>query len=62
MFLNTSIRRLQLKNVTPKCPVIGVEAVFIGECREFVGENDGEVTLGGELKPAVHCILNYTRL
>jgi len=45
LFLNTSIRRLQFENVTLKWPVIGVGAVFSGEYGDFVGENDGEITL-----------------
>jgi hypothetical protein len=39
MFLNTLIRRSEIKYVTAKWPVLGVEAVFIGERWLMAGEN-----------------------
>ena len=38
IFLNTPIRPLQIKYVTAKWPLIGVEGAFLGEAGVGVGE------------------------
>jgi hypothetical protein len=43
LFLNTPIRPLQIKFVTPKWPVLGVEAVFFGKAGFGVGEKSQKI-------------------